>query len=76
MDRELLRLRRRIERLRNAMVLAYLNHGGDLKHQEVLRISERLDEQLNRYVSYARKRALTGRSNRSLRRPATTVPST
>lgn len=73
MDRELLRLRRRIERLRNAMVLAYLNHGGDLRHREVLRISERLDEQLNRYVRYARKRALIGRSNRPMRRPTATV---
>lgn len=49
MDRELMRVRRRIERLRNAMLLAYSSHGSELGNQEVLRISERLDEQLNTY---------------------------
>lgn len=49
MDRELVRLKRRIERLRYAMVLASFMHGGDLRNQEVLRISQRLDERLNEY---------------------------
>ncbi|MFC5531324.1 Spo0E family sporulation regulatory protein-aspartic acid phosphatase [Cohnella yongneupensis] len=53
-----MRLKRRIERLRNAMILSYICHDGDLSNLEVLRISERLDEQLNNYIRYTRQRTL------------------
>ncbi|MFD0670646.1 aspartyl-phosphate phosphatase Spo0E family protein [Cohnella sp. GCM10027633] len=58
MDRELGKLKRRIERLRNAMVLASFMHGGDLRNQEVLRISVRLDERLNEYFRCKRQRSM------------------
>lgn len=58
MDRELGRLKRRIERLRYAMVLACFMHDGDLRNQEVLRISQRLDERLNDYFRYKRQRSM------------------
>lgn len=76
MDRELMRLRRRIERLRNAMALAYLSHDGDLRHEEVLRISVRLDDQLNKYVRYARLRSLIERAKRPARNAAATFTCT
>lgn len=60
-DRELMKVRRRIERLRGAMVLAYSNHGSELGNQAVLRISQRLDEQLNAYTRYSRQQLTFGR---------------
>ena len=73
MDSELMRLRRRIERLRNAMALAYLSHDGDLNHEEVLRISVRLDDQLNKY---ARLRSLIKRAKRPVRNAGATCTCT
>ncbi|WP_239618709.1 aspartyl-phosphate phosphatase Spo0E family protein [Cohnella mopanensis] len=43
------KMRRRIENLRNKMVLAFVHNGADMNHPQVLRLSQLLDEQLNRY---------------------------
>ncbi|QMV40890.1 aspartyl-phosphate phosphatase Spo0E family protein [Cohnella cholangitidis] len=43
------KMRRRIENLRNKMVLAFVQNGADMSHPQVLRLSQLLDEQLNRY---------------------------
>lgn len=61
MDRELMKVRRRIERLRSAMVLAYSIQGSELGNPNVLRISQRLDEQLNTYTRCARQLMLPAR---------------
>ncbi|RKP56140.1 aspartyl-phosphate phosphatase Spo0E family protein [Cohnella endophytica] len=42
-------LRNKIERLRNEMVLKFVQNGADLSDAEVLSLSQQLDELLNRY---------------------------
>jgi hypothetical protein len=42
-------IRRKIENLRNDMILTFIQEGTDLNHPEVLRLSQLLDEQLNHY---------------------------
>jgi hypothetical protein len=42
-------IRRKIENLRNDMILTFIQKGTDLNHPEVLRLSQLLDEQLNHY---------------------------
>lgn len=55
MDRELRTIRRKIENLRNDMVLTFIQEGAELSNLEVLRLSQLLDEQLNRYEKHVRK---------------------
>jgi len=43
------RLRSRIERTRRQMVSTYIQNGAKLTDPEVLRLSQQLDELLNRY---------------------------
>ncbi len=66
MDRELMKVRRRIERLRCAMVLAYSIQGSELGNPKVLRISQRLDEQLNTYTRCALQLTLSARRHATL----------
>jgi hypothetical protein len=47
-------IRRKIENLRNGMILTFIQMGSDLNHPEVLRLSQLLDEQLNHYNQYVR----------------------
>jgi hypothetical protein len=49
MDRDLRNLGKRIENLRNDMVLTFVHCGTDLSNPQVLHLSQLLDEQLNRY---------------------------
>jgi len=48
-EKRLTALKRNIENLRNEMVLAYVKNG-DMRHAQVLEISQLLDEELNRYA--------------------------
>jgi len=43
------RLRSKIERTRRRMVSTYIQNGAKLTDPEVLRLSQQLDELLNRY---------------------------
>lgn len=60
MDRELRIIRRKIENLRNDMVLTFIQEGAELSNPEVLRLSQLLDEQLNTYDNYVRKYSTRG----------------
>ncbi|MFC5469916.1 Spo0E family sporulation regulatory protein-aspartic acid phosphatase [Cohnella suwonensis] len=42
-------LRRKIERARSEMMLAFVQNGADLADEEVLRLSQTLDTLLNEY---------------------------
>lgn len=55
MNRELKIIKRRIENLRNDMVLTFIQSGAELSNPEVLRLSQLLDEQLNQYDKCVRK---------------------
>ena len=48
-DKEVKTLKRRIEILRKDMILAFDQYGADMSNPNVLRLSQLLDEQLNRY---------------------------
>jgi len=45
----LLEIKRRIEKLRGEMVSKFVQSGADIRDPQVLRLSQQLDEQLNRY---------------------------
>lgn len=45
-------MRRKIENLRNDMILTFFQEGNGLGNPKVLRLSQLLDEQLNRYDQY------------------------
>ncbi|WP_373230247.1 Spo0E family sporulation regulatory protein-aspartic acid phosphatase [Cohnella sp.] len=56
MDRELRKINRKIENLRNEMVLTFIQAGAELNNPDVIHLSQLLDEQLNRYDRHVRKR--------------------
>lgn len=48
-DVRLTDIKRQIDKLRGEMILKYVQVGSDLNHPHVLKLSQLLDEQLNRY---------------------------
>ncbi len=54
MGRVLRTIKQRIENLRNEMVLTFIQNGADMNDPQVLRLSQLLDEQLNRYEQCVR----------------------
>lgn len=54
MDRELLKIRRKIENLRKEMVQTCIQDGVELTHPKVVRLSQLLDTQLNEYDRHVR----------------------
>ncbi|RED57163.1 aspartyl-phosphate phosphatase Spo0E family protein [Cohnella lupini] len=56
MGRALRTIKQRIENLRNEMVLMFIQNGARMNDPQVLRLSQLLDDQLNRYERCVRFR--------------------
>lgn len=65
---KLKRIMQRIENLRNEMVLSFVQNGADMSNPQVLRLSQLLDDQLNRFERCKRDMQ-SGSSDQSVKLP-------
>lgn len=63
----------KIEKLRSEMVLSFLQNGADISNPQVLRLSQLLDDQLNKYDSCKRDMK-SGSLNQAIKLPLYMLP--